>query len=215
MNSSIPMPNSSSRILLGFIAALAWFSLIAQFVLMIKTSSYPLGETILHYFSYFTILTNLLVAVYSSFLVLIPSSKIAQYIIRPSVGTATTVYIVAVGVIYNAILRSLWHPVGMQRLVDELLHTLIPFLFLMYWVIFLAKKELEWNAFLPWLIYPFVYCLYILGSGHLSGFYPYPFMDVTKLGYKQVVLNSLSVTVVFLGFSVLLINIGRLKSSKK
>jgi hypothetical protein len=209
------MLNSPSKILLGFIAALAWFALIVQLILMVEKPLIPLQEIIIHYFSYFTILTNVLVAVYSSFLVLSPSSKIGQFFSRPSVGTATTVYIIAVGLIYNIILRKLVHLTGMQRLVDEVLHAVIPFLFLLYWVLFLSRKELAWNAFFPWLIYPLLYCIYVLGYGFLSGFYPYPFMDVVKLGYKQVLLNSLGVTIVFLGFSVLFINIGRIKSSKK
>ncbi|MDB5255425.1 MAG: hypothetical protein JWM14_120 [Chitinophagaceae bacterium] len=208
-------PSYSSKILAVIIAALAWFALTVQFILMVKTNTTPLPETIIRYFSFFTILTNLLVAVYATSVALMPSTSWGRFFSNPSVGTATTVYIVAVGVIYNAILRALWQPVGTQRIVDELLHTIIPFLFLMYWVLFLSRKELPWNAFFMWLIYPLAYCLYIIGRGYFSKFYPYPFMDVTKLGYKQVALNSLSVTIVFLGFSILLINIGRLKSSKK
>lgn len=208
------MSNSSSKILLGFIAALGWFALIAQFILMFNARTTSTPEMVIRYFSFFTILTNLLVTVYSTTLIVWPASLLGRFFNRPTVGTATNVYIIAVGLIYNVILRALWKPVGMQRVVDELLHTIIPFLFLLYWVLFLAKKELKWNAFFPWLIYPLVYCLYILGRGYLSGFYPYPFMDVTKLGYKQVLLNSMGVTIVFLGFSVLFINIGRIKSKK-
>jgi len=207
-------PSFLTKALAVFIGTLAWFALIVQFILMAEKNVTPLPETIIRYFSFFTILTNLLVAVYATCLVLVPSSSLGRFFSRPSVGTATTVYIVAVGVIYNAILRALWKPEGMQRVVDELLHTIIPILFLIFWALFLARKELKWNAFFLWLIYPLVYCLCIIGRGYLSGFYPYPFMDVAKLGYKQVMLNSLGVTIVFLGFSVLLINIGRLKSSK-
>lgn len=208
-------PSFPSKVLAVFIGTLAWFALIVQFILMAEQNITPLPETIIRYFSFFTILTNLLVAVYMTSLVLTPSSAWGRFFMRPSVGIATTVYIVAVGVIYNAILRALWKPVGMQRVVDELLHTIIPILFLVFWALFLARKELKWNAFFLWLIYPLVYCLFIIARGYFSGFYPYPFMDVTKLGYKQVALNSLSVTIVFLGFSLLLLNIGRIKSSKK
>jgi len=44
--------------------------------------------------------------------------------------TAITVYITIVGLVYNVILRFLWKPEGLQFIVDELLHTVIPLLLL-------------------------------------------------------------------------------------
>ncbi|MDF2454317.1 MAG: hypothetical protein K0R51_310 [Cytophagaceae bacterium] len=205
------MNNSSSKLTLGLIAIVAWLAIIVQFVLMIEARVSPILETSIRFFSFFTILTNLLVALYSTVLTIQPSSSWGRFFSRLSVGTATTVYIVVVGLIYNTILRFQWQPQGMQRVVDELLHAIVPTLFLIYWFAFLSKKPLPWNSFFPWLIYPFFYCLYILIRGSFSGFYPYPFMDVSKLGYQQVVINSLGVTTVFLGFSLLFIFIGKIR----
>ncbi len=209
------MSKSSSKIILIILAALGWFALITQLVLFIELKTASVPETIIRYFSYFTILTNLFVAIYSTVSFVKPFSKLGQFFARPSIGIATTVYIVVVGVIYNAILRNLWQPTGMQRIVDELLHTIIPVIFLAYWLVFLSKKELKWNAFFQWLLYPLLYCAYIMLRGYFSGFYPYPFMDVTKLGFKQVALNSLGMTIVFLGFSILFLNVGRLRAGSK
>jgi len=206
--------NSSSKRLLGLIALLAWFAIIVQLLLMIDARVTSIFETTIRYFSFFTILTNLLVAIYSAVLVIHPLSSWGLFFSRLSVGTATTVYIVVVGLIYNTILRFQWQPEGMQRVVDELLHAIIPALFLLYWFFFLSKKQLAWNAFIPWLIYPFLYCVYILVRGSFSGFYPYPFMDVMKLGYPTVIINSLGVTAAFLGFSLLFLLIGKIRSSK-
>ena len=208
------MNNSSSKPILGLIAILAWLAIIVQFILMIEARVTPILETTVRFFSFFTILTNLLVALYSTTLALQPSSLWGRFFSKLSVGTAITVYIVVVGLIYNTILRYQWKPQGMQRIADELLHAVVPILFLLYWFIFLSKKSLPWNSFFPWLIYPFFYCVYILTRGFFSEFYPYPFMDVTKLDYPQVLLNSLAVTVAFLGFSLLFIFIGKKRSSK-
>lgn len=208
------MNNSSSKRILGLIAILAWFAIIVQFVLMIEARVTPILETTIRFFSFFTILTNLLVAVYTTVLTVQPSSSWGRFFSRWSVGTAITVYIVVVGLIYNAILRFLWQPQGLQRLVDELLHAAVPLLFLIYWFIYLSKKSVPWKSFFPWLLYPFFYCVYILVRGSFSAFYPYPFMDVTKLGYQQVMINSLAVTAVFLILSILFIFIGKIRSSK-
>jgi hypothetical protein len=64
---------------------------------------------------------------------------------------------------------------------------------------------------LPWLLYPFLYLIVILARGHISGFYPYPFVDVTQLGYPKVVVNSLWVVLVFVGIAVLLVKLSKHK----
>jgi len=55
-----------------------------------------------------------------------------------------------------------------------------------------------------WLIYPLAYLFYTLIHGAVSGFYPYPFVNVDKLGYGKALLNCLGVTVFFVVLSLLL-----------
>ncbi len=45
-------------------AFLGWFAVLVQFVLMIQNRQAGVGETIVRFFSFFTILTNSLVAAY-------------------------------------------------------------------------------------------------------------------------------------------------------
>ena len=61
------------------------------------------------------------------------------------------------------------------------------------------------------MLYPFIYLIAILARGHVSGFYPYPFVDVTQLGYPKVLVNSLMVVLVFVGIAVLLIKLSKHK----
>lgn len=46
-------------------------------------------------------------------------------------------------------------------------------------------------------MYPGCYFVYALIRGHLLGTYPYPFIDVTALGYGAVLLNALGLLVAF------------------
>jgi hypothetical protein len=152
------------------------------------------------------------VAVCFTFLWLKPKSKWGLFFSKPKNTTAITLYITIVGLVYNVILRFLWAPTGMQKVVDELLHSVIPLLVLLYWILFVPKKELEFKNIFPWLIFPAVYLVYTLIRGAFFSFYPYPFVDVILLGYNTVLLNSFCMLLAFLFFGTLFIGIGKLKS---
>jgi hypothetical protein len=185
-----------------------------QFYLIINNRVVSIPETIVRYFSFFTVLTNLIVALYCSFILLKPDSRLGRFFSKSGVGTAIGLYITVVGIVYNMILRYLWKPTGLQLIADELLHLVIPILFLFYWLLFTVKGKLEWNTF-PWLIYPLVYFIWILIFGALSGFYPYPFINVTEIGYNKVILQCGILTGGFLLLSFLFVAIDRLMKSKK
>jgi hypothetical protein len=201
-------PSITNRFFIGIIALVGWFAIIVQLYLMLLNRIASVPETVVRFFSFFTILTNILVALAAS-LIFIKRSSSKNFLQRSNNVTALTVYIFIVGLIYNLILRYIWEPKGMQRLVDELLHLIIPILFVLYWFLYISKKELKWSNFWAWLLYPLTYIIYVLIRGAYSGFYPYPFVDVTELGYKTVMINSLLITVLFIFFSLLFIGVGR------
>lgn len=193
-----------------FVLVLAgWFALIAQLYLIILNRVTGIPETIVRYFSFFTILTNILVAVCCTILLLNKRNRLFNFFSNPKAIAAITVYITVVGLVYNLILRFLWRPQGLQLLVDELLHTLIPTLFILFWLLFVPKAGLKIKDILPWLMYPFIYIIYILIRGAFSGFYPYPFIDVKTIGYNKVFLNSGILVIVFVIFSFLFLAIDR------
>lgn len=198
------------RAYLAFVALVGWFALIAQFYLIIANRSTSVPETIIRYFSFFTILTNIIVALCSTILSFSPGSRWGRYFSSSSTLTAITIYITVVGLVYNIILRNLWAPQGLQKLVDELLHTAIPLLFILFWVIWVPKKQLQWHYIPAWLIYPAIYSLYIFIRGAFSNYYPYPFMDVATLGYTKVIINSGLLLVVFLVFSAIPVTIAKI-----
>ncbi|MFD2200291.1 Pr6Pr family membrane protein [Shivajiella indica] len=188
-------------------AVIAWFAVIVQFYLILESQSNPIGETIIRFFSYFTILTNTLVACYFSSQVFELGEKSVWN--KPGMLTAITVYIIVVGIVYQIVLRPIWNPQGLAILVDELLHSVNPLLVLWFWWLYEEKSKVEWVQVPYWLLYPFFYLIYILGRGQFSGFYPYPFMNVTELGFPMVALNSLVLFAVFLSLSGMLVFLGR------
>ncbi len=200
---------------LAILAILGWFALIAQLYLIIQNRVVSVFETIIRYFNFFTILTNLIVAIAVTVLFLKPNSKWGSWFSRSATLTAITVYITIVGLVYNLILRFLWQPQGMQFVVDELLHTIVPLLFIVFWFLFVPKKDLHYKQFLPWLIYPLVYVIYTAVYGAITGYYPYPFVNVTELGYSRVLINAAGLLLAFSVLSLFLIAVAKYISRQK
>lgn len=207
--------NNTIRAIRAAGSLMGWFALVVQLYLILVNRTTDVTETIVRYFSFYTILTNILVAVSFTVSLLSPSSRLGRFFLQKKTITAVAVYITVVGLVYNLILRSLWEPTGMQRLVDELLHTIIPVIFIVYWFLSTPKSPLKWKDAFPWLVYPLVYLLFILFRGNTSAYYPYPFVDVTKLGYSQVFLNCIYLFFCFLAISLVFITIDRLLVKKQ
>ena len=196
------------------IAITGWFALASQLYLIIQNRVVSVAETIIRFFSFFTILTNLIVAICVTVLLLKPNSKWGRWFLKPAIFTAITVYITIVGVIYNVILRFLWQPQGLQYVTDELLHTVIPLLFILFWFLYVSKTGLKYKNALPWLIYPLLYVVYTAIHGAITGFYPYPFVNVGELGYGKVLINTCGLLIAFLGLSLFLIAVAKFVSRK-
>lgn len=132
---------TSMRVYITIGALMAWFAVVLQLYLIIKNRIRAIFDTIIQFFSYFTILTNILVAVCFTMLLLQSASTRKNLFTTPKVLTAVTVYILIVGLVYNIILRYLWKPEGMQLIADELLHSVNPVIFVLFWFIFVPKKS--------------------------------------------------------------------------
>lgn len=193
----------------------SWFAVLTQFVLMLQNKQTPYLETIIRFFSFFTILTNTIVALYFS-VQLIPLKKNPlNFLNKNGALTAITVFILLVGIVYQVVLRSIWEPKGLQKIVDELLHSFIPLFVFMYWLFFSKKEDLNFISFLKWLSYPILYFIFIITRGLASGFYPYPFMNVDELGLSKIGINFVLITTTILILFVILVFIGQRKTIKQ
>ncbi|MEA5450215.1 Pr6Pr family membrane protein [Leptolyngbya sp. CCNP1308] len=196
-------------------ALVGWFALAAQFYLSVRlgivNGNGVLGG-IVAYLSYFTILTNLLaaIALTAGALPDRTSPSWLAFFRRPGVVTAITASIVVVGSVYFLILRHIWEPQGLQLVADVLLHYAMPPLFFVYWWWAVPKQVLRPAAIPRWMAYPLSYAVYALVLGAIRGRYPYPFIDVTALGYPRVLVNSVVILAVFAGLCLALILLGRL-----
>lgn len=182
------------------LALMAWFCVILQF--------YISSDTFTNVISYFTILCNSLIAVSLSFSALLPRTKLGNFFSGLSVKTAIALYIFIVFVVYNTVLRGIWKPTGWQLFLDNMLHVAIPILYILYWMFLVTKSKLNWKNGFYWLIFPLFYLIYSLIRGSAVGWYPYPFLNVDKLGLGQVMINIVIMLIVFLisGSALIAIN---------
>ncbi len=189
------------------LAIIAWFAVLLQLLL--------LKESFFNFISYFTILCNLLVAISLTAPLTAPKSKAGNFFSLKTVQTAIALNIFIVGLVYNTVLRGIWDPKGWQLVADNLLHVVVPFFYVLYWIVFTEKGTLKWKDGIAWTYFPFAYLIYSLVRGHFVGWYPYPFLNVVNFGYTKVFINAGFVLLAFLICGSIFLWADRVIKSKK
>jgi hypothetical protein len=178
----------------------AWTALVLQgHIVLANAASQGIstGMALGNFLSYFTILTNALIAISLTLGLLAPTAALSQFFARPAAQTSITGCIISVSLIYHVALAKAWNPQGLQWWTNFLLHDLVPAVYALHWLLFVPKGKLLWSQPLLWMVYPLTYLIFMLYRGSVTGFYPYPFVDVTWHGYYQVVRNLVFLVVGF------------------
>jgi hypothetical protein len=208
----VDIDNALRRRLVSLAALLGWLGLSIQLYLILL-GRWSLGASLLgglvNFFSFFTVLTNTLVAVVLTWEVTPRESAVRRWFLLPSVSSGIAVSIALVSLAYNLLLRHLWQPEGWQFVADELLHDVMPLLYVAYWWLCVPKGTLRLRHIGLWIAYPLVYFAYVLLRGDLLAAYPYPFIDVSNLGYPQVFLNAGGILAGFVGIALGVVGLDR------
>lgn len=147
--------------------------------------------------SYFTIISNLLIALMTGAQLFAPDSKIGLMTSTAMAQTALAVYITITGLVYHLLLADTWNPTGISKVSDELLHTVTPILYVVLWWVGVRGKVLRFRQTVPMLLVPLLFLAYWLVRGPLIGQYPYFFMDINEFGAIQVGLNMFGLCLLF------------------
>src|SRR5262249_9151485 len=143
------------------------------------------------------------------------NSSAARFFERSDVRTAITGYIIVVGVVYWALLGDLSKAHGARLFFEWVLHYVTPPLFVLDWLLFVPKDRLPLSLGVRSLGFPAAYAVWTLLHGAVTGWYPYPFLDVAALGYPRALLNILGLVVAFLLLEFGLVGLGRVVGGRK
>jgi hypothetical protein len=183
------------------VALVAWAGLAVQLQASIGLTG-SAGAAAWAMLRYFTVLTNLLVALL--FLSVALRGRASPF----AVGGATMA-ILLVGIVFALLLNGLLELSGGALLADLLMHRATPVLAPLWWLIFMPKGGLKPRDPFIWMLYPLAYFAYALARAGLDGLYPYPFMDAGRIGWLQTGLNAVEVAAGFLVAGLALVGLDR------
>ncbi|MCU1605745.1 MAG: hypothetical protein JWP46_2210 [Modestobacter sp.] len=148
---------------------------------------------VIRFFSYFTIQSNVLVLALAVTLARDADRDGDRWrVLRLDALLGITI----TGLVYAVVLAPTLHPEGLGWWTNAGLHYVSPVATLALWL-FAGPRPRVAGATVAWaLVWPVLWIGYTLAHGAVSGWYPYPFLDVSDLGYAVALRN--------LGFVVLL-----------
>jgi len=194
------------------LAIVTWSGLLLQLWLPIK-SSLANGRSaaggLIVYLGYFTILTNIFVALVCTAGSLSRGAPGRSFLYRlPAVGCSTAA-IVVVGISYHTLLREVWAPQGAEWVANLVLHYIVPVGALLHWLGYSYSERLMRWAPLSWCWYPLAYFAYVMTRGEILFSYPYPFIDVLALGYTRTFVNAIGLLIGFIAIGYALLGLKR------
>lgn len=201
---------TASRAYRTVFALVGWFALCLQYWLALGSDADAgIGELTLNFFSYFTVLTNVVVALALTGPALLPDTALGRWTSTEGVRAAVAMYIAVVGLTYHFLLSHVWDPQGWLFISNGLLHYVMPIAFVLDWLLFTPKGRLRWIDALKWLSMPLIYTIWTLIHGYASGWWPYWFMDVPTLGYATAAFWAAAMLALFLIAGLVVVAIDR------
>lgn len=145
--------------------------------------------------SYFTIQSNLLIAITATTLARDPDRDGRAW---RAARLAAIVGITVTGLVHFFLLRPLLDLEGWNWVADKALHMVVPLLALAAWLLAGPRPRVDRHAMTWALAWPLAWLTWTLVVGRISGWYPYPFLDVEAEGAASVAVVSLGITVLFI-----------------
>lgn len=191
-------------------ASAAWTTLVAKYVVEATSGEHANHVAVLlDYLSYFTHMSVFLVALAFTAALLRPENRLRKFFETPAPRAAIALYIIVVAVVHHLLLADLKVRVGWSAATNTMLHTVVPVLYVIDWLVYASKRRMTYRAIPYWLIYPAVYGVWAVGTGYIAGAYPYPFLDMDKLGLSGVGISMVGFVALFSIGAALFITMGK------
>jgi hypothetical protein len=191
----------SERWARGWFGSTALVGFLALTIQLIMISSYPdrhfasASGRVANELFFFTIQSNLIIAVTTLLLAirLTRTSPVFRvFRLAGLVGIAIT------ALVYHTVLAGIVRLTGWWVVTNQFLHSVLPAMAIVGWLLFGPRRFSSWKLAVLSLAYPALWLVITMIRGPLVNWYPYPFINVSHLGYPRVLLNSLVLAVLFL-----------------
>lgn len=196
------------RFLSAVIAAIAWVGLSVQFAATFASLG-SVVATLWAMLLYFTIIANIAVAI-----VFTAAASGHARLASPFVLAGVTITMLLVGIVYNTLLQGLVELSGGAQLANLLNHIVTPITVSLFWLFIAKKGHLAWRNPFQWALLPLLYFVYGIARGEAEGKYPYPFMNLARLGWSQTLFNALALAICFLAVGFGMVWLDRLFARK-
>lgn len=168
--------------------ALAFIAIGVQLVTLANEGRLDL----VNYFSYFTILSNLIGA--TLLLIGVARSRSPRSARIDRLRGGAVVYLTVTFIVFALLLADTDVDLAIPW-VNSVLHEIIPIVVLIDWLIDPPTMRLTNRQGLLWLGFPAIWIVYVLIRGAMVGKYPYPFLDPANGGYVTVAVYCVMVLV--------------------
>jgi hypothetical protein len=175
--------------------------------LLLVTGAFD-GRFNLSILSYFTVLSNLLCVVYFAadiIYILTNKENRKPYVWKPALKGITTMAITVTLLVAHFILGMRFTMADSMGMTLFVMHYAVPLITIADWLLFDPKGLMTFCSPLLWAIGPMVYFAFAMiaarigdGIGYGGSRYPYPFLDVDKLGWGSVLLTVLALAAFFI-----------------
>lgn len=189
------------------VAVVAWAAVTFQLLLVLTGAAILVEEDppglaarIYRFFAYFTIQSNLLVAITSTALARDPALDSRGWRVARLAGL---VGITVTGIVHFFLLRPLLDLDGANLVVDKLLHMAVPLLAVVAWAWVGPRPRVTAREVAYALCWPVAWLAWTLVVGQVSGWVPYPFLNAAEQGWGAVGVACAGITVLFVALFAL------------
>lgn len=162
--------------------------------------------------SYFTNLSNLIVAIVFTMLARNPERRGAVW---SAVRMDSLVMISITGLIYAIVLAPDAQVEGLDIIVNSIKHYIVPVMTVLLWLLLGPRRQLTFVSVFTALVIPIAWAGYTLIRGEFIAAYPYGFLNVVAYGLPAVLVNIAGVAALGIVLGLLFWGIDRIVGSRQ
>jgi hypothetical protein len=221
--------SATGRRVFGAVAALVWFSLALNLVIT-ALGVYPATtrtptlfgydtpdglagalSRVVDFFSYFTILSNIVVAVVLTALARGVARPVRFW---PALRMDSLIMITVTGLVFAIVLAPEAQLEGLEYVTNTIEHYLAPVLTVVTWLVWGPFGWFRLSTVLSAMVLPVLWLGYTLVRGAVINAYPYGFIDAAALGYPTALRNIAGVLVIGIVLALVFLGLDRLRSRR-